>query len=213
MKKKTILAVGAMTIAAVIGLVFSQSLFASADPDLTAKEVEEQVNAQYPGEITELELDRSDGTPVYEVEIVMDGTEYELYIDGNTGQVIKLDEKLIASADGKKKEETNNPAAEIREKENQQQNKEQEKLEDKPIKPEEESKESGSEERNTVITREEAIEIALQQFSGTVDDVELEKDDGRLYYEIEIESSRGEAEIEIDAFTGNVLMVDIDLDD
>src|SRR5699024_308535 len=54
------------------------------------------------------------------------------------------------------------------------------------------------------------IDIAQKQFSGTVAEIDLDEDDGRLIYEVEIERGNQEAEIEIDAITGKVLDVDID---
>src|SRR5699024_402107 len=60
-------------------------------------------------------------------------------------------------------------------------------------------KEEQNETKNPVISKREAIQKALEQFSGDVDDVDLEDEDGRLYYEIEIERGDLEAEIMIDA--------------
>ncbi|MEC5424680.1 PepSY domain-containing protein [Virgibacillus sp. C22-A2] len=59
----------------------------------------------------------------------------------------------------------------------------------------------------------EAEEIALNSFSGTITEVELDEDDGRLIYEIEIENGNEEAEIDIDAYTGEILVLSIDRDD
>ena len=56
-----------------------------------------------------------------------------------------------------------------------------------------------------VITVEEAIAIAMKQAKGTVTDVELDDDDGRVHYEIEIEDGTYEYEFEIDAITGEIL--------
>lgn len=265
MNKKIMMALGAMAIAAVLGLIFSQNLSVSADPDLTYEDIREKVRAQYPGEITELELDNEGKKPIYEVEIEIDGKEHELLIDGNTGEVLKLDEKLtaknvtkkepleVAEEDAKKEDESveikekveeertptetsqeekvtvSAPKQEVNEKENEtkatsqatdtrvnksaetkqtEKPKAEKKQQQKPEKKQQQTKDEKS-----TISKEEAIQIALKQFSGIVEDVELDKDDGRLIYEIEIESSRGEAEIEIDAYTGKVLVVDIDLED
>lgn len=73
-----------------------------------------------------------------------------------------------------------------------------------------EDKEKQDKKSKPVISEREAIEKALEQFSGNVDDVDLEDDDGRLYYEIEIERGDLEAEIMIDAYTGEVLIIEID---
>ena len=43
----------------------------------------------------------------------------------------------------------------------------------------------------TGLTEEQAIEIALMEFPGEVNEVELEREDGMLVYEIEILSADG----------------------
>ena len=234
MNKKMIMVIGAMAIAAVLGLIFSQNLSVSAGPDLTEEDVEDKVKAQYPGEITELELDEQGKNPVYEVEVVIEEKEYELQIDGNSGEVLKLEEKRVAKTDKKNErkpdkqkkrtDEKEEADLEMKEKINQEKNdserktvtapkQEETKQEKKQEKQATKESNNNSDERKSTISTEKAIEIAQKQFSGTIDSIELDRDDGRLIYEIEIESSKGEAEIEIDAYTGEVLVVDIDLED
>ena len=59
-----------------------------------------------------------------------------------------------------------------------------------------------------------AIEIALAEVPGTVQETELEREDGKQVYEIEILTADGrEMEVEIDAETGTVLEVEADGDD
>jgi len=233
------MAIGAMAIAAVLGLIFSQTLSVSADPDLSEENVREMVKAQYPGEIATLELASSDDGPMYNIEIEIDGKAYHLTMDGNSGEVLQLDEKsIIATEDqnktekqektdvvsSNKKEESSFEMKEKIEREKPQDNekttapakKENEQTNEQDKNQEEEPKEKSeddSESEKSTISPDRAIEIALSQFSGQVEDVELDADDGRLIYEIEIESSRGDAEIEIDAYTGEVIVADIDLDD
>ncbi|MFA9559278.1 PepSY domain-containing protein [Evansella sp. AB-rgal1] len=62
------------------------------------------------------------------------------------------------------------------------------------------------------ITRDRAIEIALGEVNGEVDDVDLEEQNGRLVYEIEIENKETdrEATLIIDAYTGEILSVEWD---
>lgn len=230
MKKKILLAIGAMAAAAVLGLIFSQSLTASAGPNLSPKDVRDKVKAQYPGEVKELELDEKGKTSVYEVEIAIDGKEYELKIDGNSGEVLKLDEKLTGGTkeqtDTVQSESNEDESIKINEKSSDRaedeagkqpsENADKEKQTAKAPKNEDNEKKQTtkqSKQKQSILTKEEAIDIALEQFSGNIEGVDLDDDDGRLIYEIEIESSRGEAEIEIDAYTGKVLLVDIDLED
>lgn len=246
--RKIWMTIGAMFVAAVLGLVFSQSLSVSAGPDLSEEDVTDKVKMQYPGEITELELNENGKAPVYEIEIAIDGKEYELLIDGDSGEVLKLDEKLTTAANEEQKAQNNAEKADEAQTENNEaeslqlrektKNNETDKAEkqssensaDKdrqtdnnekttvkaPSNKEDSEKEQPvkkSKQKQSIITNQEAIDIALEQFNGRVEGIELDEEDGRLVYEIELESSRGEADIEIDAYTGKVLVVDIDLED
>ncbi|WP_434054923.1 MAG: PepSY domain-containing protein [Roseibium sp.] len=59
-----------------------------------------------------------------------------------------------------------------------------------------------------------AVEIALAEVPGTVQEAELDKEDGKQVYEIEILTADGqEMEVEIDAETGAVLEIEADGDD
>jgi uncharacterized membrane protein YkoI len=62
------------------------------------------------------------------------------------------------------------------------------------------------------MTEEEASEIALSEHPGEVDDIDLEEDNGRLVFEIEIEndSTGVDADIVIDAYTGEIISVEYD---
>lgn len=66
----------------------------------------------------------------------------------------------------------------------------------------------------TGLTEAQAIEIALLEVPGEVQEVELEKEDGIMVYEIEILNAAGqEFEVEIAAATGAVLEVEAEDDD
>ncbi|KXH83827.1 PepSY domain-containing protein [Sporosarcina sp. HYO08] len=70
-----------------------------------------------------------------------------------------------------------------------------------------------SENKQGMISQDEAVAIAMKQASGTVTDVELDHDDGRKVYEIEIHDGTFEYDFDIDAFTGKVLKFKKDRDD
>jgi uncharacterized membrane protein YkoI len=66
------------------------------------------------------------------------------------------------------------------------------------------------------LSTEQAIQIALAEVPGDVQETELEREDGMQVYEIEILTADGvEMEVEIDAQTGAVLEIEVedDLDD
>lgn len=56
-----------------------------------------------------------------------------------------------------------------------------------------------------------AKEIAIGRVGGgRIEEIELEEDDGRLIYEVEVKYSGVKYELEIDAYTGEILSFDID---
>lgn len=67
----------------------------------------------------------------------------------------------------------------------------------------------------SLIGREEALEIAFELIGGqgTVEEFELEEDDERYIYEIEIIRNGNEYEIEMDAHTGRILEFEADEDE
>lgn len=64
------------------------------------------------------------------------------------------------------------------------------------------------------ITSDQASSIATKKVrGGKVVKVELDTDDNRYIYEVELRTSNGEADVDIDAVTGKVLSIDQDFDD
>lgn len=64
-----------------------------------------------------------------------------------------------------------------------------------------------------LLTMEEAKEIALSEQDGVVEDIELETKNGYVYYEVEIENPDAEYDIYVEAYTGELLKVEIDDND
>jgi len=62
------------------------------------------------------------------------------------------------------------------------------------------------------ITEEAAIKIAMKQAKGTVTEIELDDEDDRVIYEIEIEDGKYDYEFDIDATSGKVLKFEKDRD-
>ncbi|WP_277585311.1 PepSY domain-containing protein [Psychrobacillus antarcticus] len=63
-----------------------------------------------------------------------------------------------------------------------------------------------------LITEAKAIEIAQKQIKGTLVEIELDSDDGRYEYELELNTAKGEAEFTIDATTGEIIEYELDDD-
>ena len=72
----------------------------------------------------------------------------------------------------------------------------------------------GSTSTGTAISEARAREIALAQVSGAADSnirkVELDRDDGRLQYEVKIVYNNMEYDFDIDASTGSILSRDVE---
>ncbi|MGA5692304.1 PepSY domain-containing protein [Cytobacillus pseudoceanisediminis] len=64
--------------------------------------------------------------------------------------------------------------------------------------------------RENVISEQKAIEIAEKEVNGTMKEIEIDEDDGQILYEVELQSNKGEADVDIDAETGKVLKVELD---
>ncbi|WP_318614839.1 PepSY domain-containing protein [Sporosarcina sp. YIM B06819] len=63
------------------------------------------------------------------------------------------------------------------------------------------------------ISEKAAIGIAMKQAKGTVTKVELDNEDGRVVYEVEIKDGTYEYDFEIDAVSGKVLKFEKDHED
>jgi uncharacterized membrane protein YkoI len=61
-----------------------------------------------------------------------------------------------------------------------------------------------------LISEKEAIVIAKKNITGEVVEIELDEDDGRYEYEMELKTSNGEADITIDANSGKVVELEND---
>lgn len=203
MKKKLGLAIGGIVAAGILGLGIFYSGASEAEAAMTTDEIKGVVEKQYPGDITDVKQDTEFNRAVYEVEVSGDKKQYSLKLDGDTGDVLDIQEKSVQNPDKtvKDEEKKENKAEKAKEKESKSHKKENKK---------ENNKTQQAEQKNTVISEQEARKIALKEFSGTIDDIELDEEDGRLIYEIEIEKGEQEAEIEIDAHTGEIIVIEID---
>lgn len=241
MAKKISILLGAIAAVTVLGIGIYHSDASQKVQAMPKSEMSELINAQYPGEITKLELNDD----AYEATIKSDVAEYELQLDAKSGDILKIKEtqtlvvkeeskqdqdsaedktKQDKQVDQPKNKSNDNPEKPAKEKEATPKTsiESEEKAEKQPTskpkakdtqKSEEKSKkkqEKKEKKRKTVISQDEAINIALAQFSGEVDDVDLDEEDGRLIYEIEIERGDLEAEIMIDAYTGEIIIMEID---
>lgn len=209
MKKKLLAAVGIIIGIGVLTFSFLQTSSSSNEPSLTNTEIKNLVSEQYPGEIAEPELKIDANQPVYEIDVTDDQTVYGLKLDGHSGEVLNIVKKEVKKKPATTKKPKKEKEVSEKPKEPSKEPKEQEKPKEEP---KEQAKDKEKEAPKTVLSVEEVSKIALQQFSGEIDEIELDEENGRLIYEIEIERGEQEAEIEIDAYTGEVIVIEIDED-
>src|SRR5699024_4381309 len=144
----------------------------------------------------------------YQKTIKIKTGEYKIKIASKSGEMMDLvrtkeetPKKDLAKNDNKKSSDNN--------KSNESKKSDEEKAKKEAEKKEETQQEEEEPPKN--ITSEEAIQIALDTVYGEVDDVDLEDEDGQLYYFIEIETEDDlEAEIQIHAISGEVISIEWD---
>lgn len=151
-----------------------------------AAKASEQALAVVQGTVESVELERSrSGVLYYEVEIEKStGQEVDVLIDAYTGKSLGVRVDDDADDDDDYKAAAGTNAA------------------------------STASAAAAKISRQEAANIALKAAGGSeVLELDLDRDDGRLEYEVEVRISGGTSDVEIDAHTGKVLSVNKDYDD
>ncbi|UQZ34905.1 peptidase M4 [Paenibacillus sp. PK3_47] len=64
-----------------------------------------------------------------------------------------------------------------------------------------------------MITAAKAAAAATASVQGKVTEIDLDEDDGRFIYEVEVRNGRTKTEVGVDAYTAKVLYTDVDSDD
>ncbi|WP_018930342.1 PepSY domain-containing protein [Gracilibacillus lacisalsi] len=203
MKKKLLYP---LIVVAIIGGVFAIYHFTSspADAYLSEEEAKEKISKQYSGEIAEIELEEENNQKIYKVKIKGTDRDYELKIDAESGEVLLLNEKAVTESDNS----TRNEDTAVDDNTEQEDNSGTNNKEDRNDSSNEETKQQPN---NTLISAEEARDIALDQYPGAeITDFEQDEDDGRYLYEIELITDKEEIDLEIDAYTGSIISISKD---
>lgn len=205
MKKLIIITLCIIAIGAVA--VGVQMFSASADdPSLNSEEAKELAASRYPGEVTVIELNNESGEQIYTMEIDGDDNDYRLKLNADSGDVVQLSE--ITNADSQEAASEESAADTASEPEPAA---EESSSEEAPPAEEEPSRETGSSSNQLPISMDDAKSIALEEVGGgSVTDIELDDDDGRVLYELEIVSSQGEVDVDVDARTGEIIVISYD---
>lgn len=186
---------------AVVGIGFTVVYFGgtASKAAITKVEAEKIISSQYPGSI-EGDIQKEENNDYYVASIEHEGKQYEIKIHEKTGEVLELNEVSTGNKDDRhasdSKENNGTKGTE---------NGEQASEPDK--------KQENNSEEKVVISEEKAKDLALEEFAGTFDELELDEEDGRFVYEVKIVNGKDEAEITIDAFTGEILFTEIERED
>ena len=197
---------------------------------ITEKEAKEIALEKVNGIITEVDFDQDDNHPHYEFEIQSNSEEVNIDVDAKTGKATITDrDKAEKYNDSTKPVKTNETASTEQDVDDQDddvkaenpsatkqndavatnqttQNKAAETQTTKPT--------AGTTQKE-IITKAEAIKIASTVAKGTVTNVELDRDDDdkTSKYELEFKDGNVEYDVEVDAYTGNIIEVDQDVED
>jgi len=149
---------------------------------ISVEKVQQIVNELVPeGEIDDIELEMKNSRYVYEIEVDYKGEDGDIYIDAETGEVLKVEDDLAKLLE--KEEGSNNESKG--------------------------STSSASDQSGERISYEKAGEVALKHVGrGYIDDIELERESGRLLFEVEVEYGDDDVDVYIDAISGEVVYVD-----
>ncbi|WP_051289968.1 PepSY domain-containing protein [Paenibacillus massiliensis] len=166
----------------------SNSVSQNEKQRIGAEQAVQKALAAFNGTVEGVELERKGTSLYYEVDIEnSQGQERDVLVDAYTGKVLKIriDDDYDKGISRQSGQSTQSPSST--------------------------NKQSSS---STVINEQRATDIALKQVNGSrVLELELDRERGKLVYEIEVRISGGTADVVIDAGTGKVLHVDKDWDD
>lgn len=131
-----------------------------------------------------VKLDRDDGKDEYEIEFIYNGIEYEIELLAEDGAILDFDKEPVDDDYDDYKDGDYDD-------------------DDNDVKVE------------ATVTKDEALAIALEHAQLTKDDIKglrikLERDDGKVQYEIEFYSDSLEFDYDVDAISGEIISFDRD---
>ncbi|RKQ12832.1 hypothetical protein D8M05_17795 [Oceanobacillus bengalensis] len=192
LKKKVGIGVALVVFVLIVGLGLIKLNASSQSTILSTEDIRQIIQSQYPGEITALQLSENASDSVYEAVVKNGENEYVIKLDGKSGEILNLKQEIAGGDEMAKSED--------------------DALEDTNAEDNTNTDLAEEDKGNAIINLDKVKEIALEQFQGTIEEVNLDEDDGRKIYEINIVNGEDEAEIEIDAYTAEIIVVDIDIE-
>lgn len=153
------------------------------DKIISRSEATKIAQGKVSGTAVEWNLETEDGKAIWSVEVEGSSKRTEVEIDATTGSVIKTDTHERKERDFKSDRDSFKKGH---------------------------SREKITSVPSNIIKASEAISIAQDKVSGTVVGSELEKEDGKWIWKVELVNNSKEIEVEIDATTRKVISVEND---
>jgi uncharacterized membrane protein YkoI len=204
-KKRWIIPVTiAVLVVAVFGLYRMQA--SAGEPEMTIEQARQQAEKQYSATVTEIELDRSGSEPRYEIDLENGETRYDLILNGNTGEVINLKESTIQST--LMPEVTDKDAADDKQQDDSSDTDTKQPADKNTTSPQKQASQA-----EVKITMDEAIKIATDEVGGSVTESEFDEEDGLPVYELELQTADDEADVVINAQSGEIITITYDRED
>ena len=217
----------------IIASVFYVKSIVSQAETIPSDTIQDQLEMMYNGKVNELELKND----IYEASLGREGSVYSIRVDGSTGKVLTVEleqaaEKKVATQEKLEEEKPKEPAVQPEpeakpspkpspvepkpapkpEPAPAPEQKPQPKPQPKPKpKPQQPVQQKPAPQKTVLLTQQQAIQIALRQLNGKVDDVEFVSTAQGGYslieIEIDVEDGPDEATYQIHAISGKVMSV------
>lgn len=206
MKKKWIIpAAVVVLVVAVFGIYQMQA--SAGEPEMTIDQARQQAEKQYNATVTEIELDRSGSEPRYDIDLENGEKLYDLTLNGNTGEVISLKESNRGTSSNTDSTDQSQASGDDQEQSKNEQTADDQQQSDKENTAPSQKQASQAEVK---ITMDEAIKIATDEVGGSVTDAEFDEEDGLPVYELELKTADDEAEVVINAQSGEIITIAYD---
>nr|WP_295971624.1 PepSY domain-containing protein [uncultured Bacillus sp.] len=151
---------------------------------ITLEEAKKIALKEADGRVESVEMEKGLNRVVYEVEIEKGNTDYDVYIDASTGKVVSV--KKENRLDDDRYNDIGTVDGQVF------------------------KNETGVSESDQTISEDKAVNIAEKAVNGKVYELELEHDDGILAYKMELQTTNGRIDVEVDGTTGEILETERD---
>ena len=221
-RKKWLLPLGLVLLLVIANVFYAESIVSQAET-IPSESIQHQVETMYNGKVNDLALHND----IYEANLDRDGSIYTIRIDGETGKVLSVvleepSKELATKQNKEKKEPTESeetkpetpakqPTPEPKPETVQPNPAPQPETKPVPEKKPQPKPQQPAPQKTVLLTEQQAIQIALRQLNGEVDDVDFVKTSEGGYYlveiEIDVDDGPDEATYQIHAISGKIMSV------